>query len=339
MGSCISKSKSSAVEEDDPDPAVQIQDKRVINIASSQIFAPLSPIPKCRLPSSPPPPVKLLPKRISPPSPPFSSSTPSASSLSSFSSTSSCTSCASSKDRSFSNEFLWSCAKENPHVLQDEFKKQSTPRKAGETKSSPPRRAPQPQRGPSVRPTSCSPRQSLRRRVAPPSPARVRSNSPPLAHRSNSPPLARQRSFRKEPVERPGSSPLPRQRNVGSSPSRRFGKENCGQSHLKKKKKKKINIGKVAAATEYCQTRNKVKETGQAPASPTKEEMLGCNRKAAQVDQADLIKQKQTCSTLLHHTIDREDGREGTTCEQEMESHPLEDIDNPHIALDCFIFL
>ncbi|XP_068653460.1 uncharacterized protein [Aristolochia californica] len=305
MGSCISKSKYFTDEEDNPD-FIQIQDKRVI--ITSQI--PLSPLPKC-IPSSPPPPP--IPKCISSPSPPFS--TPSASSLSSFSSSSSssssCTSCALSKDRSFSNEFLWSCIKENPHILQEEFKK-SSPQKAEQTKSSP-AGAPQHRRGSSLRPSSCSPKQSLPRRVAPQSPTRVRSNSPPLA---------RQRSFRQE-QERPGSSPLPR-RNVGSSPtlSRKFGKD-CGQTHLTNSK----------AAGRECQTRTK-KEI-QPPASPSrliKKETTGSTRKA-HFDQADPIKKQ----TSLHH-IDQLDGGEAT-CDQEIESDPLEDIDNPLIALDCFIFL
>ncbi|XP_068648366.1 proline-rich receptor-like protein kinase PERK9 [Aristolochia californica] len=301
MGSCISKSKSPTYEEDDPEP-IHIQDKRVI-ITSSQ--TPPSPLSNC-IPSSPPPPPQI-PKCVS--SPPFS--TPTTSSISSLSSSSSCTSCASSKDRSFSNEFLWSCIKENPHILQEESKKPS-PRKAVQSNSSPVAALQRPRRS-SLRPSSCSPKQSSRRRVAPQSPTRARSNSPPLAL---------QRSFRKEP-DRPGSTPLPR-RNLGSSPtlSRRFGKDSS-QTHLKNGK---------AAGTEN-QTRTK--KENQPPASPSrliKKETTGSNRKA-QVDQADLIKKQ----TSLHHM--NQQNRRGRACDQEIKRHPLEDIDNPLIALDCFIFL
>nr|GMD31000.1 CLK4-associating serine/arginine rich protein-like [Ipomoea batatas] len=148
---------------------------------------------------------------ISPAEKPPVSPSPSSASLTSLSSSSaasnssysfSSSSC-SSKDRSFSNEFLRSCAKENQHVIL------MKPSKGNLARTS------------SLRPSLLSSPNAMP--LKPSSPRRhVGGSTPKKRPRSNSPTLVRQKSFRKDNLNTSTACHFPNRALRSPSPSRRF---------------------------------------------------------------------------------------------------------------------
>ncbi|KAG6435901.1 hypothetical protein SASPL_100782 [Salvia splendens] len=261
MGSCISKCKpkKKSKEED-----VVVQDKVAISrdpppteITIMPQHKPLSPTSSTASFSS------------------FSCSTAatSASSLSSSSSSSYSTNCL-SKDRSFSNEFLRSCAKENSPAVA----------------------------GLNVDKTALF-SNKIPSRNLPPSPVPVAKKRA----RAASPTLVRQKSFRKE-------------KNMGlrsPSPSRRF---NGDGNRIFPSRESGYN-GKPAVSGGS----KRVSFGGAVP-----------KRESFRAPKAELSTRRVYSSVrkidgFCEHISSKIEGKEIDAV--------MEDIDNPHIALDCFIFL
>ncbi|XP_019166884.1 PREDICTED: uncharacterized protein LOC109162652 [Ipomoea nil] len=217
------------------------------------------------------------------------SPSPSSASLTSLSS-SSCSSAASnssyslsSRDRSFSNEFLRSCAKENQHVIH------MKPNKGNLERTS------------SLRPFSLSSPNAVA--MKPSSPRRQvggGGSTPKKRPRSNSPTMVRQKSFRKDNPQSvmntsPAACHFPNRALRSPSPSRRFSAD--GQV--------KMDISPFRHGGAF----NGVGKHNFKPASPN------C--------------QPRTKGNIVNSKRDGE----------VQSSQEMEDIYNPLIALDCFIFL
>ncbi|KAF2291304.1 hypothetical protein GH714_022403 [Hevea brasiliensis] len=165
-----------------------------------------------------------------------------------------------------------------------------------------------------------------------PIPQRVHGSSTPQKRvRSNSPsPLNRQKSFRREP-ERINSSYYPPIRTLRSpSPSRRFNGES-GRGILtgtpKESCSKRTVSSKVNAAANSVSS-SLMRKENLRPVSPyinSSHHLRSC------------LKNKETCIHRISSKIDE------VAVEEALANHdsdaPMEDIDNPLISLDCFIFL
>ncbi|PRQ27596.1 hypothetical protein RchiOBHm_Chr6g0306951 [Rosa chinensis] len=298
MGSCISKCSPKnhfQVEEDDQF-CNHVQDKLVI---STQPPKPTTPIPSHHsnkispFPSSPSNSTSSASSFSYCPTTTTSSTTNSNSTISSSSSTlsSSASSVSSSSkiDRSFSNEFLWSCYKENQHISRiASIKEAQKPVAAATLKK-------QQQPSPINRGNGCT-KTTPQKRV----------------RTSTSPTLKRQKSFRKEP-EKPVISAYSRSLR-SPSPSRRF---NVSEK----------NRGTVMANPPK-------KGSNLRPASPN-------NNPSGLMARPCLKSPARETQTRIHRIsskIDEVAVREALAHDHYMES-VTEDIDNPLISLDCFIFL
>ncbi|XP_010270327.1 PREDICTED: putative protein TPRXL [Nelumbo nucifera] len=301
MGSCISKCRPK------PPPYNEcnlVQDKLVISQAPA---------------TSPNVPLSINPSH-SPLSSPSSSSlsfssTSASTNSSSSSSTSNSSACSSSvlisKDRSsFSNEFLWSCIKENPHIVPA-IPSKATPAKDLLVKRPPPRRS-----------ESSPSKQSIPpRRVAPQQLKRGRDSSPTLT---------RQKSFRRD-FERPHSpSSLPSRTFRSPSPSRRLNNDEYR------------GVPGIKSIREVC-SRNStgLKTSAAKPTSlPARKEILLRPRSPSNNVTRDGVQLRNRETSTLHI---RPDVAQNAVAEvlsyQDYSSLPMDDIDNPLISLDCFIFL
>ena len=292
MGSCISKCRPKTKSEDEHEYENEnVQDKLVISHEP-----PTSPI-------------SVL--DIKPPSPSPSYSTSSVSSFSCTSSScssSSSSSVLSSKDRSFSNEFLWACVKENPHVLCTDPIKES-PVKSVSSKF--------------LAPKLVSPAKSLA--VAPAKQLmqqRVVGSTPQKRVRASSPVLVRQKSFRREP-ERPNSENSLPSRTLRSSPSpsRRFEGDKC----------RVMSQVNASQGNAFHPSPSSVRKGSgnlrpPSPNSNNSSRQLPClrNREKRNHSTGSKFGENAVGEVLSNLGID---------------SLPMEDINNPLISLDCFIFL
>jgi|UniRef100_A0A2N9IUV0 hypothetical protein len=292
MGSCISKcrpKKKHSLEE-----FHHVQDKLVIS------QTPKNPIPHSN---------KISP---SPPSP--TSSTSSISSLtcttgnttSSTSSLSTASSALSSKDRSFSNEFLWSCVKENPHIIRINSIRENALSQAATRAHF--------QKSDLLAKTIMElEKQSLQRKVIGSIPKkRVRSSSPA--------PLTRQKSFRKEPEWPNVAHSLPSRTLRSPSPSRRFNGDRCGRvmTNTTMESHSKRMLGKSSSM--------KMENLRSASPHNNSSRLRPC------------LRNRETCTHRIGSKID-EMAVTKALSHNDFDSIPLEDIDNPLISLDCFIFL
>lgn len=325
MGSCISKCiprKHSELEEFDHHHQHDVQDKLVISqqpISTTPNIIPLSN--------------KISP---SPPSP-SNSSTCSVSSFtctdttkctsSSSSTSSSASSVICSKDRSFSNEYLWSCYKENPHIIRMNSLKESS------TLSSLPAKP---------RKLEAAKQRSNLQKVSDWS----TSTTPQKRVRSRSPTLTRKKSFRKDqPAERPNSTySLQQSRTLRSpSPSRRFSNISNGGVHVTNTQKEsqskrmsgtttllgsKVNTAAYASGLSYSRMENLRPPTPNSSCSSGR--LIGppCLRSS-----------RETFIHRIGSKIDEFAVAEALADPDKVDAIPMEDIDNPLIALDCFIFL
>ncbi|XP_048226607.1 uncharacterized serine-rich protein C215.13 [Ricinus communis] len=321
MGCCISKCRPKKHYAIQVYSDHSVQDKLVISQQAPKSTSKITPI----VPSS------LSINKISP-SPP-SPTTSSTSSISSFtcsnstntsgsSTISSCSSLSSgsssiltSKDRSFSNEFLWSCVKENPHVIRinsiKEYSQLLVPPNV------------------LVRKFDSSPAKQASLPLKQSSPQKVNASTPQKRVRSNSPtPVNRQKSFRRE-SERFTYNSLQCRTLRSQSPSRRFDGDS-GRGILTSTPKESClkrmagNI-KVNAANNNYVSSSLRRENLIKPVSPYS------NHHQVRFS-------KETCIHRISSKID-EVAVEEALAPQDSEAVPMEDIDNPLISLDCFIFL
>ncbi|XP_019251617.1 PREDICTED: putative protein TPRXL [Nicotiana attenuata] len=330
MGSCISKcnpQKDFHEEDNHLDNHECVKDKLVIS------QAPISPKISLPPPSSSSCSSSTIQKRVS--SSPSSSSSVSLSSFSSIvtnttlssslSSSSSSSSSSCFKDRSFSNDFLLSCAQEHDRIL--DIKKinkgsacvsqniSSTMSSSSKTKC----------------PRSSSSSSSLSK---PPSPRReCNSTTPKKRPRANSPTIVRQKSFRKEPDQLVKGGNIGNTSNVTStyhhfpsarttlkspSPSRRFPSNLNGDSSFRRSVVSKGNNGNILSRSSSLRRDNHI-NNNQPAITPKRE---GKMRNALQVSPK--IDEMEIGEVKSSHDLD---------------SFLMEDINNPLIALDCFIFL
>ncbi|GFY96542.1 hypothetical protein Acr_11g0008480 [Actinidia rufa] len=296
MGSCISKCKGKRMHNEEPNHIVQ--DKLVIS------QAPISPLPlsPTKHPLSPQSTNSI--SSISSFSCTASNNTGLCSLTSSMSSSSSSSSSVSSslmfissKEKSFSNEYLWSCVKENPQIIHIDH-----PTKGKNSTLQMPKNVHA---------------QKLRLGSFEPSPSRhVGSNK---RVRVNSPTLSRQKSFRRE-QERPNSvNSEPNRTLRWPSPSRRFGGEN-NNSRGGLKNAHKENV--VGSGSLY------VRKENFRPSSPGNN--LSRNRPC--------LTKRESRIYNVGFKIDEIAAGEAVSNHDD-DAIPMEDIDNPLIALDCFIFL
>ncbi|XVE60241.1 hypothetical protein DITRI_Ditri05aG0112700 [Diplodiscus trichospermus] len=309
MGSCISKCRPKKHFIED---FSHVQDKLVIS--SSQ--APKTPIPVSN---------KISPLPLSP-------TISSSSSVSSFTcittntTTSSCSSISSSasvlssKDRSFSNEFLWACVKENPHIIRINSIKEASLALA--TTKSPIQKLDSP-----VKPIVAPVKQAIQ--------PREKGSTPQKTGRSSSPStLTRQKSFRKEP-DRLNSSAyyLPSRSTRSPSPSRRFSGDNGNRGIL------------ASTLKEICSSKRivgpKVNALSSISSSLKKENIRASSPMLTSHPSTPLKSCLRNRETFIHRISSKLDERalRAALAQQENDSATMEDIDNPLISLDCFIFL
>ncbi|XWS21700.1 hypothetical protein CRYUN_Cryun30bG0076900 [Craigia yunnanensis] len=304
MGSCISKCRPKKYCIED---FSHVQDKLVIS--SSQ--APKTPIPVSN---------KISPLPLSP-------TISSSSSVSSFTcttsstATSSCSSLSSSAsvDRSFSNEFLWGCVKENPHIIRINSIKEAS--LALTSTKSPTQKLDSP-----VKPIVAPVKQAIQ--------SREKGSTPQKRGRSSSPAtLTRQKSFRKEPDRLNSAYYLPSRSLRSPSPSRRFSGDNSNRGIL------------ASTSKEICSSKRivgpKVNALNSVSSSLRKENFRPSSPMLSSHPSTPLKSCLRNRETFIHRISSKldESALRAALSQQENDSITIEDIDNPLISLDCFIFL
>ncbi|KAJ4953607.1 hypothetical protein NE237_030439 [Protea cynaroides] len=318
MGACISKCRPSRRStHKHKEESLLVQDKLVISQASATPDIPLPNKQSTSLLSSP---SDSCTSNIT------STTTCSTSTLSSLSSTCSSLSLV-SKDGSvdtgfwpprtaavptgsFSNEFLWTHLKENPQLIPhglDDAPKFPTQKLDSSSKSA-------------VQPSQAAGRNGV--------PQQKRG-------RDRSPNLARQKSSRKE-VERTQSSisSLPR-RNLGSpSPSGSFNGDPCRGIRINSPKR--CNSVRRSCDRDVGLKNNAVKSIS---SSAMKENLQHRNllNKVSR-DGSQLVSKRETCTHHIQDGIDQ-NSVEAMVYNRDNNPLPIDDINNPLISLDCFIFL
>ncbi|KMT19656.1 hypothetical protein BVRB_1g010430 [Beta vulgaris subsp. vulgaris] len=243
-----------------------------------------------------------------------SASSSSCSVLSSASSFASAASSMSSKfDQAFSNDYLWSCVKENPQILNSHYLPM--------IKVLNPRRNSLP-----IRCQNNGKKPNRYREFPGPSPQRVVVRSAAQKRpRCNSPSnLTRQKSFRGEPEVEP-IRPISRSgrdlRPNSPSSSRRFNGE--------------ANNNQGRSLTSSMMRENSYVR----PPSPNKSYYNNSNMRKYGGSNNLLVK-RESENVMKGVSSKREElGVGGLVSSQDMDLMPIEDVENPHIALDCFIFL
>ncbi|WCJ43477.1 hypothetical protein M5689_024212 [Euphorbia peplus] len=288
MGCCISRfrpTRHSIIQQS----KVVVQDNLVIS----------QNVPKTPISSS----NKISPSPLSPTSSSVSSffdtHSNSISSSSSVSAVSASSSILSAKDRSFSNEFLWSCVKENPHIIHINSIKEASNHLHNVV-------APKPnlkQTGPQLK-----------------QPIPPRLNSSPKRIRSNSP--SRQKSCFREELNRVDSFYYSRSLK-SPSPSRRFNADYSRKTPTKR----------MANSTKLNQGNESV------ICSPRKEKLNSSGHHHHHLHPCLRKVNRETCIHRINSRIDEVAAEEAVADHDDIDSVPPEDIDNPHISLDCFIFL
>ncbi|KAJ4966676.1 hypothetical protein NE237_018525 [Protea cynaroides] len=248
-----------------------------------------------------------------------STSSCSISTLSSFSS-----STCSSKDRSYSNEFLWACIKENPHIIPPDLDpvKEVNPVKLAAPKF-PTRKLDSPSKS-----------------VVQPSKQSVQAGrnvlQPQKRTCNSSPSLARQRSFRKEFERTQTISSLPR-RNFGSpSPSRRFNGDPC--RGIPMNSPKRCNSPKTSCDQDIKLKNNVVKPISSSSRKDNLQHQSRSSLNKVSRDGSQLMRKRDTCTHHIQDGIDH-NSIGAIMCNNDSNSLPIDDINNPLISLDCFIFL
>ncbi|XP_047314543.1 uncharacterized protein LOC124918433 [Impatiens glandulifera] len=309
MGSCISKCIQSKerVKEKEQETDNIAKDKGVVSqvLVTNEVLSPRSTV------------IQQQPR-----SPPSSSCT----SLASFSSTteksiscstsslSSASSCPSSKDKSFSNEFLLSCVKENPQII---IRKETLKKPNVQIYSPSSLDKVQRQKTKVTSVTTHSQREVVG--STPQKRVRLSSHNQPRQTRIN-------------PMRLPSPSPSRRfvvnndERNLmrppsplrTPSPSRRFVNCNDDRNSLYYKRK----ASNSGAYSQFGKEKESIRQLSPSNNSKSKSGTSTC---------------KQTCTYRVGSKIDEFEVAK-TMAKQDLDVQ-IEDIDNPLITLDCFIFL
>ncbi|KAF5735474.1 hypothetical protein HS088_TW15G00981 [Tripterygium wilfordii] len=233
--------------------------------------------------------------------------------ISSCSSLSTSSSVLSSKDRSFSNEFLWSCLKENPHIVRINSIRESTLSSSMKIDS---------QKLNALAKSLA--KQSIPEKGSLSIPQkRVRASSPST--------LTRQKSFRKDSA----SSSLPSRTLRSPSPSRRFsgqgliGDSGRGFATITQKTNCSARTTglKLGGMTNNSVSSTLKKESLRPPSPIRNSNPLGTP-----------LSNRETCIHRISSKIDEVAVGEALS-HLDKDSDPIEDIDNPLISLDCFIFM
>ncbi|GLU00942.1 hypothetical protein SLE2022_182750 [Rubroshorea leprosula] len=288
MGSCISKCRPRkyTFEEEEFE---HTQDKIVISQTSSKKVSP-SPLSPTTTTSS-------------------CFSAPSVTCNTTSTSDSSCSSSVlSSKDRSFSNEFLWACVKENPHIIRINSIKEAalaltSSKRHAQKLESPPKAVVVPKKDKGFTPQK-----------------RGRSRSP-IA-------LPRQKSFRKETEVLNSGYSMPSRILKSPSPSRTFsGEFGRGISS---------NTSKANGSKRFHGT--KVTPVNSVSSSLRNENFRQANPSIGSSGRLrPYLRNRKTCIHRISSKID-EIAVAAALTEQDGDV-VMEDIDNPLISLDCFIFI
>ncbi|KAF5749079.1 hypothetical protein HS088_TW04G01041 [Tripterygium wilfordii] len=310
MGSCIStcRPKKSFTQECG---CVQLQDKLVITQQVPTRTPKVSPIPVSN---------KISPYHSSPTASTSSNSsltgttsnTTTSTAIRSCSSLSTSSSVLSSKDRSFSNEFLWSCLKENPHVLRINSIRErsfSSSTKIGSQKLN-------------ALDKSLA-KQLIQEKVHLSIPQkRVRASSPST--------LTRQKSFRRDT----SSSSLPSRTLRSPSPSRRFSAHGLNgdngrgfASTTQKTNCSARTVGSKFGGISNNSVSSALKESLRPPSPIRNLNYLGTP-----------LRNRETCIHRISSKIDEVAVGEALS-HLDNDLVLMEDIDNPLISLDCFIFM
>ncbi|XAR49603.1 hypothetical protein NMG60_11032859 [Bertholletia excelsa] len=323
MGSCISRCSRKRKRQEEPS---LVEDKLVIT------HAPTPPIP---------PPLPPGKQAFSPSHSPLSTSSVSSISCTTSNVSSSCSSltsssssCSSSsmnlKGKSFSNEFLWSCVKENPHLIHIDPFRGSLQHPIGPTMFHAQKL------GSPMNPNVAPAKQSIGSPIS----LRHSGAAPQKRARVNSANLARQKSFRLEP-ERPSlRHSLPSSTLKSPSPSRRFSGENLTRKEMEKPSSPVYSLpgrslrspspSRRFSQKENTCKRSAVKRESLWPASPSNNlSRFGpclMNREKHLYRVGSKIDESAVGEVLSSQNTNGD-------------ALPMEDIDNPLIALDCFIFL
>lgn len=214
------------------------------------------------------------------------------------------------KDRSFSNDYLWSCVKENPHVVGLNEKSSGVEKTVLYNKI----------HSRNLDPSSLivtKTKQNVQEK------ATINSGSTPKKRaRASSPTLVRQKSFRKE------QNLVPNRGLRSPSPSRRFhGESNRIFPVYKESSYRKPVVSKGNAASSTPK-----RESFRAPIpSPSPNRDLTAISRDYAVRKNNEAFSQHICSRIDGGVLGVGDGKEIDII--------MEDINNPLIALDCFIFL
>ncbi|XP_016165653.2 putative protein TPRXL [Arachis ipaensis] len=289
MGSCISKCKPQHTKN-------VVQDKLVISQAS-------------------PPPIILLPPKYkispSPPSPTSSftctaATTTTTTTISSSSSSSSLSSASSftSKDRSFSNEFLLSCYKDNPQISRINSLTHHH----------------------AITSPSFSNNQKTHNKV-------LASSSTHKRLRSNSPTnLTRQKSFRKD------SSPSPSTRFINTNGGDYYkysaNSSSMDTSTVSKRMNGSPKVSSVQSCSRCCASS---RNNNKAGASPNNN--LGRLQCSSGLRHRAMTRTLRVGSKIDENVVKQVVSSSNNSNNNDMDLDLVEDIDNPLISLDCFIFL
>ncbi|QCE15706.1 hypothetical protein DEO72_LG11g2718 [Vigna unguiculata] len=316
MGCCVSKCRP----DNKPSPE-QHQNQFNFNLVQDKL--------------APPPPTLYSSIKISPSPPSPTSSTSSISSftcttsntISSASSLSTASSSLSSKDRSFSNDFLWSCYKDNPHITRI-----NSLREASLSLMPPTKPRPHHRKLTNINPSPPPKPNLLTRKQSPPPQSfsmpqkRVRSNSP-----TN---LARQKSFRKD-TERSitvnYASDMHSRILRSPSPSRRYVGDKCGSANLATDNvvsRRMMNGSKVSVPAVHSH---------HSGFPSTRKESVKAESPRRVLNSAGL-RNNETCTFGAGSKVDETVAKD-VVSDHDMDLTLMEDINNPLISLDCFIFL
>ncbi|CAA3028067.1 Hypothetical predicted protein [Olea europaea subsp. europaea] len=319
MGSCISKCRSKKKFEEDLN---LVHDKLVISQTQVSVINPqINDRPVSPAPSSV--------SSVSFSSFSCSNGGPSngcsmASSLSSTSTSSSTAMC--TKDRCYSNEFLCSCVKENPHVVRLNQTKKNLENSAVYSRIQPRNNFEH-----SIKPVV---ELVLKKSIVQGnfSDEMVQEETPKKRARASSPTIIRQKSFRKEQNSAISNSNRGLMRSP--SPSRRFSGDNMSRTSPTNASKKGScrNSSTISRANTNISSSSGRKRENSRPrtASPSHD----LNRRNTEI-----MSKRDVINRQVNAKIDDISTGE-VQCNQGMDrDFIMEDINNPLIALDCFIFL
>ncbi|KAJ4822658.1 hypothetical protein Tsubulata_035932 [Turnera subulata] len=324
MGCCISKCRAKKHPIGVEECFQVVQDKLVISQVPSNHKTP------CKMSSVS---NKISP---SPPSPTTSTSTTTSSStfstLTNSNTTSSSSSTSTSKDRSFSNDFLWSCLQENPHIIRINSLKQCS-----DHHQMPHNNVVQyPNKLDSLLTAKVNSNNIVSDSTT--LQKRVRSNSPAIQQQQLHP---RQKSFRREAAaadtySSPYNSLSSRTLMMRSpSPSRRFNHMMDGTG--------RPGLATALAPKDSCSKRFVGSKLINAPTFNISSSLRRENLRLASPSLNPSPRRNNRSETRIHRITSRIDevAVEAALAHPDVGDPPIamEDIDNPLISLDCFIFL